>query len=266
MAHCKVCNKDIDISTMGKTALVSHSKGIKHKTKMAHKAELAATCGRISNYMGSSAAVASTSGVTVNKLSSAPGRDTQTVCYNMNEQLKAETIWSLKMATSNYSFSSCSDLSSTFSAMFPDSAIAQGFSMSETKSMYIMSHGIAPYIESLVHNHVKESKEYVLLFDETLNKNLQKKQMDMLVRFWDADKVVSRYFNSVFFGHGTAIDINQIMETHVQATLGYSDLVQLSMDGPNVNWALYHKVEESLADKYDRKISEHWFMWTAYRT
>ena len=174
MAHCKVCNKDIDISTMGKTALVSHSKGIKHKTKMAHKAELAATCGRISNYMGSSSAVASTSGVTVNLLSSAPGRDTQNVCYNMNEQLKAETIWSLKMATSNYSFSSCSDLSSTFSAMFPDSAIAQGFSMSETKSMYIMSHGMAPYIESSVHNHVKESSEYVVLFGEILNKNLQK--------------------------------------------------------------------------------------------
>ena len=58
--------------------------------------------------------------------------------------------------------------------MFPDSAIAQGFSMSETKSMYIMSHGIAPYIESLVHNHVKESNKYVLLFGETLNRIYRK--------------------------------------------------------------------------------------------
>ena len=61
-----------------------------------------------------------------------------------------------------------------YKSMFPDSNIAHEFTFSETKSMYVLAHGITPYIESLQINNIKESKEYVLLFDETLNKNLQK--------------------------------------------------------------------------------------------
>ena len=78
--------------------------------------------------------------------------------------------------------------------------------------------------------------------------------MDILFRIWDHDKVSSQYFKSVFIGHGTAVDLNEIMETHVHSDLGYSDIIQISMEGPNVNWALYHKTEQTLADKYDRKL------------
>ena len=70
--------------------------------------------------------------------------------------------------------------------MFPFDETAQKFSMGETKSMYVNVHGIAPYLQSLQQNHVKKS-EYVLLFDETLNQDLQKIQMDILIRNWDVD-------------------------------------------------------------------------------
>ena len=53
----------------------------------------------------------------------------------------------------------------------------------------------------------------------------------------------SKYFKSVFFAHGTAVDLNNTMENHVQNTHGYNDLIQLATDGPNVNWALYDKQE-----------------------
>ena len=111
--------------------------------------------------------------------------------------------------------------------MFPDFAIAQNFSMSETKWMYVISHGIEPYVQSLLVKQIKDVNEYVLLFDETLS-------------------LSSKYFKSVFFGHGTAVDLNNIIENHVQNTFGYNDLIQLAMDGPNVNWALYDKLETTL--------------------
>jgi len=49
---------------------------------------------------------------------------------------------------------------------------------------------------------------YTVSFDESLNRGNQKKQMDMIVRFWDLEvnKVADKYFNSKFLGHATAAD------------------------------------------------------------
>ena len=106
----------------------------------------------------------------------------------------------------------------------------------------------------MLQERVQNSQEYVLLFDETLNKDLQKKQMDILVRNWDMNKVSSRYYKSVFFGHGTAIDLYNIMESHVQSNLGFYDFIQVSMDGPNVDWALYDRLQDALAEGHDRQL------------
>ena len=138
--------------------------------------------------------------------------------------------------------------------MFPDSEIANSFQLAETKSMYIAVHGVAPYIENLLTKRITDSGEYVLLFEESLNKTMQKKQMDLLVRFWDNDKIASRYFNSVLFGHGTAVDLYNLMEQHVENKLGYRGLIQLSRDGPNVNWSVYDKVQDRVATDYDVKL------------
>ena len=67
--------------------------------------------------------------------------------------------------------------------------------------------------------------------------------MDMIVRFWDSksNKVSERYFNSEFMGHATAAD----MLTHLKnkmALLNPSSLVQISVDGPDVNWKFYHNL------------------------
>lgn len=40
---------------------------------------------------------------------------------------------------------------------------------------------------------VKSADGYVLLFDESLNQELQKKQMDFHVRIWNHNKVETRY-------------------------------------------------------------------------
>ena len=53
---------------------------------------------------------------------------------------------------------------------------------------------------------------FVLLFDESLNAELQKKQLAFHLRSWDHDWVVSRYFGSSFIGHASADDLMEKFE------------------------------------------------------
>ena len=94
---------------------------------------------------------------------------------------------------------------------------------------------IAPHFQALLEKKVK-GDDYVLLFDESLNRELQNN--DILVRQWEGNKVQSRYFKSAFLGHGRA----------------WNRLIQLAMDGPNVNWALFDKLEKDMDAECDVKL------------
>ena len=74
--------------------------------------------------------------------------------------------------------------------MFPDDAIAKHFACGERKAAYLSTFGIAPHFLSLLKGKVRDQSEYVLLFDESLNSEMQ-----------STDKVESQYFTSYFLGH-----------------------------------------------------------------
>ena len=159
-------------------------------------------------------------------------------------RLRAKTLCGIHFVDQNMSFRSNTDVGYAFRNMFPDSSIANDITMSETKSMYTVVYGVAPYLQSLLEWNIKQETDYVLLFDESLNKDLQSKQMDVLVRCWEDDrKVSSRYYKSIFFGHWTAVDLNNIMQDHAEESLGFSNILQISMDGPSVNWALFNRLQ-----------------------
>eukprot|EP00117_Sycon_ciliatum_P040123 scpid49772/ scgid29541/ len=83
------------------------------------------------------------------------------------------------------------------------------------------------------------------MFDESLNFNLQPKQLDVLVRFWNGDQICSRYYTSHFLGHADADTIlSKLMDTCTD--LGLSGILQLSMDGPNVNWSVFDKLSKEV--------------------
>ena len=67
--------------------------------------------------------------------------------------------------------------------------------------------------------------------------------MDMIVRFWNSEssKVTERYFNSECMGHATTADMLAHLKNGMDL-LNPSSLVQISMDGPNVNWKFYHNL------------------------
>ena len=63
-----------------------------------------------------------------------------TIFIISSKQLKAqaEVLWAIDVVLSNYSFNSSSSKSNLFTTMFPDSAIAKGFTYGATKGSCIM--------------------------------------------------------------------------------------------------------------------------------
>ena len=83
------------------------------------------------------------------------------------------------------------------------------------------------------------------MFDESLNKSTQQKQMDVHVRYWHAGQVTSRYLGSEFMGHATAADKLKKLTSSLSG-LYLPNIIQISMDGPNVNWKLFETLQSDL--------------------
>ena len=141
-----------------------------------------------------------------------------------------------------------------FLKMFPDSYIARAFSCGASKCAYIVNHGLAPYFRSQLLQQIRGLDSFVLLFDESLNKYTQNKQMDLHIRFFDdsVNEVVTRYYTSHFMGHAYA---DTMIDAFIEICqdLNLTKLIQLSMDGPAVNWSFYEKfvskIETNTSDK-----------------
>ena len=107
----------------------------------------------------------------------------------------------------HFSYRSCSEMAQLFQCMFPDSQIAKKFSIGKTKCSYLASFGRAPYFKTMLLERVKTSRDYVVLFDESLNKTVQEKQLDVYVRNWDEGQVKTRFVSAKFLGRATADDV-----------------------------------------------------------
>lgn len=77
--------------------------------------------------------------------------------------------------------------------------------------------------------------------------------MDPHVRIWDGGEVKTRYVGSEFLGHATAQDIVERMQNVLSET-GMKNLVQLSMDGPNVNWKVFNLLQSDLLVQINRSL------------
>ena len=83
----------------------------------------------------------------------------------------------------------------------------------------------------------------MISFDESFNLELQKEQMDFIVKYFSKNIVVSRYLTLSFLGHTRADDLKRNFE-EVTKDLDKKMLAQVSMDGSNVNWKMYDKLME----------------------
>ena len=128
--------------------------------------------------------------------------------------------------------------------------------MVPTKLSYLISFGIAPYFRELLLADIKKASCFVVSFDESYNHELQKEQMDFTVRYFKNDKVESRYLTSLFLGHTTAKDLKKMFEEATEQ-LDLKKLIQISMDGPNVNWKLLDSIagDRSSNEQYPKLLN-----------
>jgi hypothetical protein len=100
---------------------------------------------------------------------------------------KSEILWALKSTQHGFSYKNSDETGELFRTMFPDSKIAEKFSIQHSKMSYIISHGLGPYFRDQLVEDIKNSQRFVLCFDEQTN-NQNKKQLDLLFRYWSAKK------------------------------------------------------------------------------
>ena len=239
---CKLCIKQIYTSTMGKTALTSHMKSEKHKQFEAQQHSKPQSS--MKSFIQSNKESPNTS-----QTVSSSAKTTVSSFVSKTRTLTAEVWWCSKAIDSNYSFASSVDNAYIFKKLFPDSGIASQFTCSETKSMYLSCFGIAPYIVKTLEANLKD-QPFVIMFDESLNQDMQKKQLGLILRFWDTNTVNSRYYTSDFLGRACATDPLESFEKNIECKISLQNLVQLSMDGPNVNWSTYNKLQHKLETQH----------------
>lgn len=243
-AKCVVCPKTFDISNMGEAAVKSHMAGQKHKKNMAAITDTDTQANPVrlntlSSYFSHPNQGASTSERPSTSAATPSSTSSDISSYlTPDSVLKAEILWTFKLIDSHYSYNSSNHMSDLFQAMFPDSEIASRFACGEHKARYLATFGLGPYFKLLMKQKIKDADAYVLLFDESLNKSMKMKQLDIHARIFDNDIVTTRYVGSEFMGHATADDLHDRLWPIIQ-DFGTSNLLQLSMDGPNVNWKLF---------------------------
>lgn len=124
--------------------------------------------------------------------------------------------------------------------MFPDSDLACKFQMAEAKIKYIVQFRIASYLrECLLEDMTKTP--FTFLFDETTTAQV-KKQYDGYVQYFSKKKnfIVNNYPHSLYLGHCTANDLkDHFFEIFRTMNFDLKYLLQISMDGPNVNLSFY---------------------------
>ena len=128
--------------------------------------------------------------------------------------------------------------------MFPDSEVAQKFSMGKTKSRYMIIYGLAPYLKNELLKKISSSLYYSVSFNESFNSELQKCQMDINI-LWDTKKniAVTRYFDSAFLDRPNASNLLDSLQKLSKPIPG-KKFIQLAMDGPNVSWNVLDGLDE----------------------
>ena len=266
-AFCKVCASDIHLGSIRIGALESHRKGKKHTERQARSVGsslhgwLKHTSGTATSpdisVSGSTTSVSEQVEVTAtssNEIKQVSDTQSKVVHVSSNSSAgtsthsfltsdccqKAEILWALHSTVTHSSFHSNQVVGTIFQEMFPDSEIAKQFTCGRTKLAYLVTFGLAPYFKDELHDALQKSSHIVVLFDESFNRVTKDEQMDNQVRFWNNEQecVMTRYLSSEFLGHCTAKDLLQRLKEGIWC-IDSSRIIQLSMDGPNVNLKLF---------------------------
>ena len=116
------------------------------------------------------------------------------------------------------SYNASQFLPEIFRSMFPDSHIANDYSLRPRKLSYVVSHGTGYYFNNELIKDVRKAHGFSLLFDETTIVGVRK-QLDIFFRYWTETRncVCVRYYKSIFLGHATADVVSQSIVDSLRA-------------------------------------------------
>ena len=265
-ATCKLYNnKDFSIEKKGVSALVSHMNGknhsgiVKSTTRLQqlffkpkpkpkpYSQSLAEYQSNIDNEVENATTSAQPTASNQPSTSNQPTTSTQVATSTPTDvavgALDAEIHWALKVVMMHASYRSCLDLNQLIKVIFSDNDIAKKFQMSKTKVSYVIIFGLVDYFHNSLTTLAKKSLFYSLLFDESLNKVINKEQMDLQIRFYDDTvvEVLTRYLDSHFVYRPSAVNLNNEIIDAIK-NLDQAKMSMLGMDGPNVNWLIFDKL------------------------
>ena len=154
-----------------------------------------------------------------------------------SEVTEAEILWAIQTVLTHMSLHSCDGISKLFSRMLSDSMIAKSFTLGKMKCSYFFNFSIALYLKELIVAELNSSNFFVTCYDESLNRVFQEEQMGMVLRYFNNKSclVETSYFNSTFLKQPNSHNLHdKLLES--LSTHDLRKLLQVSMDGPNVNW------------------------------
>ena len=139
--------------------------------------------------------------------------------------------------------------------MFTDSNIAKPITVGADKMRYVVNFGIAPVFESSLIDSVKKAEVFIVLFDKSLNEQTQNCEMDILRRYFDdiGSMVKVCYLTSNFMGHSTHTDLYWEFSSALKEFDG-NKLLQISMDGPNVNFKFLNDIAKDRVANEQHKL------------
>ena len=248
------CLRTIDVSTMGSSAKCgTHRKNVlqcKKSVPINFFCQSSST--EKEDTTSSACPLTETSS---NSSSNNSMQQTSLSSYSINMNVReAEILWVLRTVLCHDSCRSCDNVSKLFSRMFNDSEIAKSFSVGRTKCGYMINFGIAPYFKKMLLEKLKLTPFFVC-YDESMNRIFQEEQMDIVLRFFNENtgQVETRYFDSRFLKRPNSINLLDILLEGL-SPLDMDKMIQLSMDGPNVNWDVLKRLSLSSEEKDSSKL------------
>ncbi|KAJ8912338.1 hypothetical protein NQ315_014705 [Exocentrus adspersus] len=236
---------------MGKQALYSHEKSSGHKkrstTMLGNKnISMMLASGQAKSINETpSAILGDTHNIPVDVTPKPSSNANIEAFFNPENILEAEIIWALHNVENHQSLNSVNKTIPVLQKMFKDSVTAQRMKLSSKKLSYLITFGLAPYFEEELQDKLKNCDFYVACFDESFNKIAQRGQMDICLRYWDNTEniVKTRYYTSVFMNEAKADNVLECFKEGLKP-LSLHKLLQISMDGPNVNWKFLRLLQE----------------------
>ena len=123
--------------------------------------------------------------------------------------------------------------------------------LKRTKLGYIIQFGLAIYYIKILFSFLLPKfgvyPRFVLCFDNAFNRISKRKQMDVHDIYFDEakQKVVRSHIGSSFMGQANADETyKSFKDVHGDLDLTHN-LIQISMDGPNVIWAAIKIIDEN---------------------